>query len=295
MGEWNLPAERTSADSSIVADMNAIRDIIILLGGNDVSQPSSDIEALKALVDAAPEVPIGGEIQWGSETLPGTGQWQWKEGGSLLRASYTALRDLYIVSRGAVTMTLGADSVFTLNAHGFGTASCVSFTTTGALYTGLAINTNYYVIYVNANTFKLATTADLARAGTAITTSGSESGVHTLYSNPHGINGANSFYLPDGDGLVMRQTGDLTINGRTKTGVGLGVAEEDHGQGHYHGGLGANSIVQNGAVFGAAVGASLALVATTRGPSDDGTSGVSRIGITTQTNDIGVRYIVRVI
>lgn len=49
--EWNVPSERTTADSSIVADMNKFRELILLLAGNGLDQPSSDIESLKTLVD----------------------------------------------------------------------------------------------------------------------------------------------------------------------------------------------------------------------------------------------------
>lgn len=50
---WNFPSDRTTLDSTIVADENAILAILQLLGGNGTSQPTSSIEALKALIDAA--------------------------------------------------------------------------------------------------------------------------------------------------------------------------------------------------------------------------------------------------
>lgn len=52
------------------------------------------------------------------------------------------------------------------------------FTTTGALPTGLVANTRYYVVNATANTFQLSTTIN----GTAINTTGTQSGTHTLFS-----------------------------------------------------------------------------------------------------------------
>jgi hypothetical protein len=54
----------------------------------------------------------------------------------------------------------------------------VIFTTTGALPTGLSVNTQYWVKYIDADTFNVATTMQ----GTAINTSGSQSGTHTAYT-----------------------------------------------------------------------------------------------------------------
>ena len=53
------------------------------------------------------------------------------------------------------------------------------FTTTGALPTGLAINTDYYVTVIDANTFNLSATL----GGAFINTSGTQSGTHTLFSS----------------------------------------------------------------------------------------------------------------
>lgn len=80
-------------------------------------------------------------------------------------------------SLGTATMTIAAPGVVTLNAHGLGVNQRVYFTTTGALPTGLTANTVYYVKNVALNTFQVAATL----GGTSITTSGTQSGTHTLY------------------------------------------------------------------------------------------------------------------
>ena len=79
---------------------------------------------------------------------------------------------------GTCTITIAAPGVVTYTAHGLVATDPVQFTTSGALPTGLTASTTYYVKTVlTADTFTVAATA----GGAAITTSGSQSGTHTLY------------------------------------------------------------------------------------------------------------------
>jgi hypothetical protein len=83
--------------------------------------------------------------------------------------------DLPYVSS-TVTITIAAPGVVTWTAHGLSVNDTIRFTTTGALPTGLAINTTYYVKQVlSANTFTVSTSA----GGAAVTTSGTQSGTQT--------------------------------------------------------------------------------------------------------------------
>jgi len=75
-----------------------------------------------------------------------------------------------------VTMTIAAPGVVTWTAHGMVAGDAVKFSTTGALPTGVVADTVYWLRTVDANTFTLAATSALAAD---ITTSGSQSGVHT--------------------------------------------------------------------------------------------------------------------
>ena len=79
---------------------------------------------------------------------------------------------------GTPTITIASPAVFTLTSHGLVENDTFTLTTTGALPTGLAIATTYYVIAagLTANTFQCA----LTLGGVAINTSGSQSGTHTL-------------------------------------------------------------------------------------------------------------------
>ena len=77
-----------------------------------------------------------------------------------------------------VTMTIASPGVITWNAHGLAAGDPVRLATTGALPTGLTAGTIYYVAATPApaaNTFSLAATA----GGTAIATTGTQSGTHT--------------------------------------------------------------------------------------------------------------------
>jgi hypothetical protein len=89
-----------------------------------------------------------------------------------------------------VTISIASPAVITWTGHPFinVTASgvaAVTFTTTGALPTGLTASTVYYVVpgSITTNTFQVATSIANALAGTAVNTSGSQSGTQTGTGN----------------------------------------------------------------------------------------------------------------
>ena len=83
--------------------------------------------------------------------------------------------DLAYISA-TVTITIAAPGVITWTDHGLSVNDTIRFTTTGALPTGLAAGTTYYVKTVlSPNTFTVSASA----GGAAITTSGTQSGVQT--------------------------------------------------------------------------------------------------------------------
>jgi hypothetical protein len=83
-----------------------------------------------------------------------------------------------------VTISIAAPGVVTWTGHGLSVNDTIRFTTTGALPTGLAINTTFFVKEVlSANTFTVSTSA----GGAAVTTSGTQSGTQTAlvwYGDP---------------------------------------------------------------------------------------------------------------
>lgn len=76
-----------------------------------------------------------------------------------------------------VTVTIASPGVFTGAGHGLVAGNAVTLTTSGALPTGLAVGTTYYVLSTGLTTdeFQVSTTP----TGSAVNTSGSQSGTHT--------------------------------------------------------------------------------------------------------------------
>jgi hypothetical protein len=97
--------------------------------------------------------------------------------------AYIPLRSVYVDSSFTFVdgdVTVAADSI-TENGHTMETGHRIKeLTTTGTLPGGLAVDTPYWVIKVDANTIKLASTYALADAGTPVTiTSAAGGGTHT--------------------------------------------------------------------------------------------------------------------
>ncbi len=102
--------------------------------------------------------------------------------GTLRRADVGGTSKVLFIDSPAVgtfTVTIASPAVFSLTAHGFVAGDGVSFTTTGALPTGIVANTNYFVIAagLTANAFEISATS----GGAAINATGSQSGTHTAY------------------------------------------------------------------------------------------------------------------
>lgn len=83
-----------------------------------------------------------------------------------------------VAESAAVTISIATPGVVTDTAHNRLLNDRVRLTTTGALPTGLAVNTDYYLISVTTNTYELATIP----GGPAINTSGTQSGIHTIHT-----------------------------------------------------------------------------------------------------------------
>ncbi len=125
------------------------------------------------------------------------------DGSAVSRATYASLFALICATLGTFTVTIASPAVVTLTGHGLATGDSVYLTTSGALPTGLAINTRYWVIKVDANTFNLASSLANALAGTKINTSGSQSGTHTATLCPFGLgDGSTTFNIPNLKGSV---------------------------------------------------------------------------------------------
>lgn len=96
--------------------------------------------------------------------------------------------DLPVATK-TVTITVAAPGVVSWAAHGLPAGTAVKFSTTGALPTGLVAGTTYYVCDnadLAVGAFALSSSYANAIAGTAITTSSTQSGVHTGETIPAG-------------------------------------------------------------------------------------------------------------
>lgn len=92
-------------------------------------------------------------------------------------------------------VTTGTDNIGEVG-HGMVTNDRARLTTTVTLPTGLALNTDYYVIRVDDNNFKLASTQANASAGTAVDiTAAAAGGTHTVTKKPI-FEWDNYFLLP---------------------------------------------------------------------------------------------------
>lgn len=113
---------------------------------------------------------------------------------TLINASYhriISLRDWDFLERqytlnttaDTFTVTIASPGVFSLTAHGFLLNSIVYFATTGALPTGLTAGTAYYIISagLTADAFRVSTSIN----GSAVNTSGSQSGTHTVTTSTY--------------------------------------------------------------------------------------------------------------
>lgn len=89
------------------------------------------------------------------------------------------------VHQAVFTVTIATPGVFTSNTHGLIAGTRLTLGTTGALPTGLATSTTYYVLAagLTANDFQLS----LTDGGAAINTSGVQSGVHTFTTIGYGF------------------------------------------------------------------------------------------------------------
>ena len=235
--------------------------------------------------------PVGTLFIWSGTAAP-TG-YLFCDGSFLSRTTYAKLFNILCTSKGTFTVTIATPGVFTLAGHGLATGDCVSLTTTGALPTGLSADTNYYVIYVSANTFRLATSYANALVPTPINTTGSQSGVHSLLYNPYGISGASNFLLPDSNGAFPRGIGTSTKFTANKT-IGLGHYNDDVFQGHRHS-VSHNAISSNLGGGSAWIGGSQVVAASVSvlNPTTDGFNGTPRLSNENAPKSFGINYIIK--
>jgi microcystin-dependent protein len=190
------PFSDVNATPGTLAQRNASAELISSTPGS--SSPLTSV-ATKEYVDAG--VPPGVIQMWPASSPPSG--WWLCDGQAVSRGANSTLFTTLNPSLGAVTISIATPGVVTRTAHGLYTGQMVYFTTTGALPSGLtAATVAYYVIRVDANTFRLATSQANANLGTAITTSGTQSGTHTLRTTFGVGDGSTTFNVPNFSGRI---------------------------------------------------------------------------------------------
>ncbi len=211
----------------------ALWDYVVGRLGGDAAAPAPtepEKAAARAALGITEGIPPGVIFYTASNTAP-TGSFK-ANGAAVSRSTYADLFSALVTSAGftskTFTVTIAAPAVFTMTAHGFTGGERIRLSTTGALPAGLNTTTDYYVIYVSANTFQVTSTL----FGTAITTTGTQSGTHTYIQSLWGLgDGTTTFNLPDLRSEILRGWAD----GRAvDTGRSMGTVQADDLKAHTH-------------------------------------------------------------
>lgn len=170
----------TLADASTIAiDLSLGNFYRVILGGNrTLGDPTNAVAGTSFEIDVYQD-------GTGSRTLAYAWSYDFATATAIVLSTGKYTKDILCgtvnVSRTAtVTMTIATPCVVTDTAHGMYGGQKIQIATTGALPTGVAVATTYWVVPIDANTYSLSSSLANAQAGTKLNTSGSQSGVHTL-------------------------------------------------------------------------------------------------------------------
>lgn len=216
------------------------------LGTSGQVLTSNGAGALPTFQDATGgALPVGAMLYWPSSVLP-SGFLE-RDGAAVSRTTYAALF-AKLMRQATATITIASPGVVTWTGHGLSANDVVKFSTTGALPTGITAGTTYYVrsTGLTTDTFQISTTA----GGSAVNTSGSQSGTHTAIHAPFGNgDGSTTFNLPDDRGEFARgwDHGRGIDSNRS-----LGSAQSDSIKDHEH--TASSAAATSGGSFTALVG-----------------------------------------
>lgn len=198
-----------------------------------------------------------------------------------------------IVGGQTVTITIASPAVVSWTGHGLVAGQSLSFSTSGALPTGITAGTQYFVIAagLGANSFEISAT----KGGAAINTSGSQSGTHTANicvakGGTGGLAGTSASLGFGGAGGVAG-VGDLTATGASggtsfywslgsiqgsSPPAGFGASSPFGGGGVQNAGIDATSAVAGNAAagFGAGGGGASANRHTSNAAGGNGSAGL---------------------
>lgn len=168
-----------TSSSTVPIDFSLANNFNLTLGTNATfGTPTNMVAGQSGVINVRQDIT-------GSRTLAYPWMFQFQAGTPpVLQTGKLALDTLsYIINYASIntaTISIATPAVVTITSHGFVSGQRVQLSTTGALPTGLAVATTYWVTVTGANTFNLSSSYANAQAGTLIATSGSQSGVHSV-------------------------------------------------------------------------------------------------------------------
>ena len=251
-----------SVDDGTQATLLANLKAAIILSATTVGTPVGQVAAF-----AGSAAPVG---------------WLKANGAAVSRSVYAPLFAA-LCSSAIVTITIAGPAVVTWAAHGRSANDPITFTTTGALPTHLDTFSTYYVVgsSITTNTFQLS----IAPGGAAITSSGTQSGVHTGIFSPFGYgDGLSTFNVPDMRGEFLRGWDDSR---GIDTARAFGSLQLDQFQGHFHSVVNAygNQFYQPSGGYGSA--------GFTGSPTTDGVNGTPRTGSETRPRNLAHLFCIK--
>lgn len=187
------PAVLADVQERLIALLNANPGVWAATVSGDVGAFPDDDELLAAIFEADSIVCVDGYFQSVNDSLAN----QFAVTSAPLSSTssvpfHKGTLNKVETSISAQAFTRTSGNILTATAHGLTTGQLVSLINVGgALPAGLALLTNYWVIWLSANTFSLA--ASLANALTAspVTLSGDGTGTHTVIAWQVGVEAKN--------------------------------------------------------------------------------------------------------
>lgn len=186
-------------------------DYLIQQTGGNVTDDSNDAVLLaKITATFATGLPIASIVDMTVPQVP-TGFLKCN-GANVSRTTYSALFASLVTAQSytlqTFTVTIASPAVVTKTAHGFTGGERLRLSTTGTLPTGLNTSSDYFVYYIDANTFRLQLLSDVL-AGTFVNTSATQSGTHSYLCSLWGLgDGSTTFTVPDLRGVFKRAWDD---------------------------------------------------------------------------------------
>ncbi len=219
---WPINARPTTANAEVVTVSSISTDTFTIVRAQESSSARTVVVGDQIALTVLSSIQPPGIIQPYAARIAPIG-WLNCDGSTVSRTTYAPLFSAIVPSLGSVTCTSASPAVVTNTAHGLSTGDAIFLT--GTAPTGTSINTLYYIIRIDANSYNIATSRANAYAGTKINTTSTGSSL-VAWDCPHGLgDGSTTFTLPDirGRGLAGMDTTGGTAAGRLNLAQSQGV------------------------------------------------------------------------